>query len=74
MNVDNFYSTSQRYFGENVISEIVFQNFRGITSLKSKYFIGGITKHLDCIYILDQRLIVYKMVYKQTSLILMKNI
>ena len=52
----------------------VLTHFGGMVPLKSKYFIEGVTKPPSYIYILDRRLILYKMVNKQTNLGLKKKI
>ena len=46
----------------------ILTHFEGMVPLKSKYFIEGVTKPPSYIYILGRRLILYKMVYKQTTL------
>ena len=50
----------------------VLTHFGGIAP--QKHFIEGITKHSSSTYILNQRLILYKMADKQTTLGLKKKI
>ena len=53
----------QKLWGFKVLS-----HFGGMIPLKSKYFIEEVTKPPSYIYILDRRLILYKVVYKKTTL------